>query len=262
VSTVLTSGRVVSWGNSWLSGHVSLERCVEAIQDGADGHVVIGLPGETQELPLGWALGRARTLGVSHLRLALPVPGDPIGLGGPSSLTDEAIAIGEAVVLEGTAEPLGWVPEPDRRGSSYEGVRWRTLPARQPQPADLPSLTEAEHELADGVRHATEVLASLDVAHLTPEVADELRRLRAGGFATRGLAPGYPPRAYQVLERAQRLRGLVKLARLNEGAAVSASAMRARSDALTLVDHAARRAAMAAYNTLPQTPPQTLPEHH
>jgi hypothetical protein len=172
-------------------------------------------------------------------------------------LTDEAITIGEAVVLEGTADVLGWVPEADRRGSSYEGVRWRTLPAGQPRPADVPSLTEAEHELADGVRQATEVLVSLDVAHLTPEVADELRRLRAGGFATRGLAPGYPPRAYQVLERAQWLRGLVKLARLNEGAALSASAMRTRSDALTVVDHVARRAVMAAYNTLPQTLPET-----
>jgi hypothetical protein len=170
-------------------------------------------------------------------------------------MAGDAMDAGEAVLLDGVAEPLGWIPAEDRRGSSYEGVRWTCLGAGSPQPSDLPSLSEAERDLTEGIRKATEILANLDVAHLSPEIADELRRLRAGGFAGRGLAPGYPPRAHQILERAERLRGLVKVARMDEGAAVSASAMRLRGEALGLVDRVSRRAVMAAYNTLPGSDP-------
>ncbi|MCZ4636707.1 hypothetical protein O3S69_21930, partial [Streptomyces rubrogriseus] len=65
------------------------------------------------------------------------------------------------------------------------------------------------------------------------------------------LAPGYPPRAVRVLELAQRVGVLVSLASENgHGGAVSASEMVARGEALRPVERVARRAQVAAYNSV------------
>jgi hypothetical protein len=119
-------------------------------------------------------------------------------------------------------------------------------------PADVPSLGEAERELAEALREATEVLSRLDVAGSGPvaEAAIDAYRARA----ERGrevLAPGYPPRAVRVLELAQRIGMLVSLAYgYGHGGAVSAGEMGARAQALRPVERTARRAQVAAYNSI------------
>ena len=130
-------------------------------------------------------------------------------------------------------------------------VVWHCLPVREAPPADVPSLGEAERELAEALRDATEVLTRLDVAASGPvaEAALDAYRARAerGGEV---LAPGYPPRAVRVLELAQRV-GLLVLAwrtRTGTAGAVSASEMAARAEALRPVERTARRAQVAAYN--------------
>ena len=129
-------------------------------------------------------------------------------------------------------------------------VVWRCLPVREAPPADVPSLGEAERELAEALREATEVLSRLNVAGAGPAAQAALEAYRAR--AERGrevLAPGYPPRALRVLELAQRVGFLVSLASENgPGGAVSASEMAARGVALRPVERTARRAAVAAYN--------------
>ncbi|MER5305292.1 MULTISPECIES: hypothetical protein [Streptomyces] len=250
------SGRLAAWGNALLAGLVSPDDAVHAIVGGDSVHRVEGLPGESAPVGLTLALGRLRALGVTGLRVALPAPGHPLGLSGPPAFNERALEAEEAVVATGA--PYGLVPEVYEAGPEgaadaedvHVEVVWHCLPVREAPPADVPSLGEAERELADALREATEVLARLDVAASGPvaEAAIDAYRARA----ERGrevLAPGYPPRAVRVLELAQRVGLLISVAYENgHGGAVSASEMGARAQALRPVERVARRAQVAAYN--------------
>ncbi|MEU6390015.1 hypothetical protein [Streptomyces sp. NPDC046939] len=245
------SGRLAAWGNALLAGFIAPDDAVLAIVGDDAVHRVEGIPGEPGPVGLSLALGRLRALGVSGLRVALPAPGHPLGLSGPPEFNARAVAAEEAVVCFGAA--LGLVPEVDEAGPEgdvHVQVMWHCLPVREAPPADVPSLGEAERELAEALREATEVLTRLDVAGSGPvaEAAIEAYRARA----ERGrevLAPGYPPRAVRVLELAQRVGLLVETAyESGHGGAVSASEMSARAVALRPVERTARRAQVAAYN--------------
>ncbi|MET7295114.1 hypothetical protein ABZS79_23770 [Streptomyces griseoloalbus] len=247
------SGRLAAWGNALLAGLVSPDDAVLAIV-GADAvHRVEGLPDESAPVGLTLALGRLRALGVTGLRVALPAPGHPLGLSGPPEFNARALEAEEAVVCHGAA--FGLVPEvyeAGPEGDVHVEVVWHCLPVREAPPADVPSLGEAERELAEALREATEVLTRLDVAGSGPVADAAIDAYRAR--AERGrevLAPGYPPRAVRVLELAQRVGVLVSLAGARgDGGAVSASEMAARGAALRPVERTARRAQVAAYNSV------------
>lgn len=245
------SGRLAAWGNALLAGFASPDDAVLAIVGEDAVHRVEGLPGESGPVGLTLALGRLRRLGVAGLRVALPAPGHPLGLSGPPDFNARALDAEEAVVCHGAA--LGLVPEVYEAGPAgdvHVEVVWHCLPVREAPPADVPSLGEAERELAEALREATAVLSRLDVAGSGPvaEAAVDAYRARA----ERGrevLAPGYPPRAVRVLELAQRVGLLISVASENgHGGAVSASEMAARAEALRPVERTARRAQVAAYN--------------
>ncbi|MFI1417734.1 hypothetical protein ACH4VX_07025 [Streptomyces sp. NPDC020731] len=251
------SGHLAAWGNALLAGLVSPDDAVLAIVGEDAVHRVEGVPGEPAPVGLTLALGRLRTLGVTGLRVALPAPGHPLGLSGPPEFNARALEAEEAVVCSGAA--LGLVPEVHGAGPAgdvHVEVVWHCLPVREAPPADVPSLGEAERELAEALREATEVLTRLDVAGSGPvaEAAIDAYRARASGSREREvLAPGYPPRAVRVLELAQRVGALVSLAEgggRRHGGAVSASEMAARTAALRPVERTARRAQVAAYNSV------------
>ncbi len=216
-------------------------------------HRVEGLPGEAGPVGLTLALGRLRALGARGLRVALPAPGHPLGLSGPPEFNARALEAEEAVICHGAA--LGLVPEVHEAGPEgdvHVEVVWHCLAVREAPPADVPSLGEAERELAEALRDATEVLTRLDVAGSGPVAEAALAAYRAR--AERGrevLAPGYPSRAVRVLEMAQRVGMLISLAYENgHGGAVSAAKMAARGEALRPVERTARRAQVAAYNSV------------
>ncbi|MFJ8947890.1 hypothetical protein ACIRG4_32360 [Streptomyces sp. NPDC102395] len=247
------SGRLAAWGNALLARLVSPDDAVLAIVGEDAVHRVEGLPGETAPVGLTLALGRLRALGVRGLRLALPAPGHPLGLSGPPEFNARALDAREAVVCQGAA--FGLVPEVSEAGPSgdvHVEVVWHCLAVREAPPADVPSLGEAERELAEALREATAVLSRLDVAGSGPVADAAIDAYRAR--AERGrevLAPGYPPRAVRVLELAQRVSLLVSLAQeRGAGGAVSASEMAARGEALRPVERTARRAQVAAYNSV------------
>ncbi|WP_078504308.1 hypothetical protein [Streptomyces viridochromogenes] len=245
------SGRLAAWGNALLAGLVSPDDAVLEIVGDDAVHRVEGLPGESAPVGLTLALGRLRALGVGGLRVALPAPGHPLGLSGPAEFNARAIDAEEAVVCHGAA--FGLVPEvyeAGPKGDVHVEVVWHVLPVREAPPADVPSLGEAERELAEALREATEVLSRLDVAGSGPvaEAAIDAYRARAER-GREALAPGYPPRAVRVLELAQRVGLLVSLAHENgHGGAVSSAEMAARAEALRPVERVARRAQVAAYN--------------
>ncbi|MEU0372230.1 hypothetical protein ABZ070_18570 [Streptomyces sp. NPDC006283] len=247
------SGRLAAWGNALLVGLVSPDDAVHAIVGDDAVHRVEGLPGESAPVGLTLALGRLRSLGVTGFRVALPSSGHPLGLSGPPEFNARALDAEEAVVATGAA--YGLVPEVYEAGPAgdlHVEVVWHCLPVREAPPADVPSLGEAERELAEALRDATATLTRLDVAASGPmaEAALDAYRARAErGGSGEALAPGYPPRAVRVLELAQRVGLLVSLAYENgHGGAVSASEMAARGEALRPVERVARRAQVAAYN--------------
>ncbi|MBC9729460.1 hypothetical protein [Streptomyces sp. TRM68367] len=249
------SGRLTAWGNALLAGLVSPDDAVLAIVGEDAVHRVEGLPGESGQVGLTLGLGRLRTLGVTGLRVALPAPGHPLGLSGPPEFNARALDAEEAVVCHDAA--FGLVPEVSEAGPEgdvHVEVVWHCLPVRETPPADVPSLGEAERELAEALREATELLSRLDVAGSGPvaEAAIDAYRARVDGAArSASLAPGYPPRAVLVLELAQRVGLLVSLAYENgQGGAVSASEMAARAEVLRPVERTARRAQVAAYNSV------------
>jgi hypothetical protein len=247
------SGRLAAWGNALLAGLASPDDAALAIVGEDAVHRVEGLPGESAPVGLTLALGRLRTLGATGLRVALPAPGHPLGLSGPPEFNARALEAGEAVVCFGAA--FGLVPEAYEAGPAgdvHAEVVWQVLPVREAPPADVPSLGEAERELAEALREATEVLSKLDVAASGPVAEAAIDAYRARSEHGREvLAPGYPPRAVRVLELARRVALLVSLAYGNgHGGAVSAGEMAARAEALRPVERTARRAQVAAYNSV------------
>jgi hypothetical protein len=245
------SGLLAAWGNALLAGFVSPDDAALAVVGDDALHRVDGLPGETGPVGLTLALGRLRTHGVTGYRVALPAPGHPLGLSGPPEFNARALEAEEAVVAAGA--PYGLVPEVyavGPEGDRHVEVVWHCLPVREAPPADVPSLGEAERELAEALREATDVLSQLDVAASGPVAEAAVDAYRARAERRREvLAPGYPPRAVRVLELAQRVGLLVSLAQEHgHGGAVSASEMAARSAALRPVERVARRAQVAAYN--------------
>ncbi|HEY8478554.1 MAG TPA: hypothetical protein VIL71_01875 [Spirillospora sp.] len=238
---------LVSWGNAWLTGHVGLDEAVDAVER-IGGPQILG--GEPAEVTLRRGLGDLRVGGMAALRLALPMPGDPLGLTGPPELNRAAIEAGAAVVAVLGDRAIGLVPAEDRRGSSYVGVRWATHDA-SPGPPDVPSLADADRRLTLAMRDATEELAAVDdFAGVPPEIADELVGLRDPDRDDHPLAPGYPARAHRVAALARRLSLVVELARRLDDRGLTADQMRRRSEALRLLDRAVRRALVAACNSV------------
>jgi hypothetical protein len=253
------SGRLVAWGNALIAGLISPDEAVQRIVGEDALHRIDGLPDEPGPVGLSLGLGRLRAFGVTGLRVALPAPGHPLGLSGPPDFNARAMAAEEAVIAAG-GHPLGFLPEvyeagPD--GDQHIEVVWHCLPVRDAPPADVPSLGEAERELVEALREATELLSRLDVAGSGPVTQAALEAYRARAEERREvLAPGYPPRAARVLELAQRVGALIAIAYgprgggdgREHGSAVSASEIAARAEALRPLERTARRAQVAAYN--------------
>ncbi|WP_141956091.1 hypothetical protein [Actinoallomurus bryophytorum] len=249
------SAALVAWGNAWLTGHVGLDEAVDVVERLDGPHVAAGLPAESGDMPLRGALAALRVAGLSALRLALPAPGDPLGLTGPPAFNTAAIEAEEAVLLTIRDQTFGLIPTEDRRGSSYVGTRW-TMHETRSAVADTPLLPEADHRLTVAVREATESLMSVDgTLEWRPEIAEALGALRDSHHHEQvgGLAPGYPARAHRVAALAGRLAVVVDLARGTEGATLSAAQVRHRAEALRDLDHAVRRAQVAACNSVLDT---------
>lgn len=216
------------WLTAWLRGHEVTDHVLAALT-GDETHVVTGLVESGSLFDL---LVHARGSGADQAGLALPVEGDPLGLGGPRALNDAALEAGEAVVLPG----LGLVP-----GVTGSGVEWTALPAQRRQ---LPDVGEADRGLRWGLTEAADRLAALDVARWRPEVADALMDLHRPPALT---APaGTPSRCVHLAARGLQAWSIVDLALADDGGALSAYEAQQRRAALQPLERAARRALVAA----------------
>lgn len=221
------------WFTAWCADETSLDQTRDAVVAADAAHDVAGLPSGVS--PLILALGELRSLGATAAGVALPVPGDPLGLAGPSGFNELALEQGEAVALTGVE--LGLVPH--RAGA---GVVWQCVPAATRR--QVPDPSEADTLLRQALVRAADDLAALEVARWRPEVADELMALRRPHDLC--LPAGTSARAGRMIGLATRCRTIVSLALADDGAAVSAREVARRREALLPLDHAARRALVAA----------------
>jgi hypothetical protein len=230
-SLLLPSVRLAWWGTAWLRGHVVSDQMVDGVVGDDAVHLVGGADGAE---PLVLGLGRLRSVGATGFGLALPVAGDPLGLGGPAAFNSAAMATGEAVVTTGA--DVGLVPE--RTGAS---VTWAEHPALRRQ---VPDVGEADRALRSALLETADELARLEVARWRPEVADELMNLRHPRPVE---APrGVPSRCLALAGRGMQAMTIVELALVDDGGAISAAETTERRSALVSLERAARRALVAA----------------
>lgn len=223
-SLALPHSAVLAWWlTAWLRGHEQTD------------HVLDVLAGDTHLLDGGSALdllARSRASGTTYAGLALPVDGDPLGLGGPRAFNEAALEAGQAVV----AGPLGLVPE--ERG---ETVQWRSF---EVAPRQLPDVGEADRTLRESLIGAAGDLAALEVARWRPEAADALMNLHHRPTLAAPL--GTPPRCVDLAARGLQAWAIVDLALADDGGAISAYEVERRRGLLRPLGHAARRAVVAA----------------
>lgn len=221
------SATLAWWTTAWLRGHVVTDLLLDALV--ADERLHRLADGTT--VPV--ALASWRAAGATGAGLALPVEGDPLGLGGPGAFNALALDHGEAVVCVEAGAAL--VPE-----QAEETVTWHEVAAERRQ---LPDVGEADRALRQETLRAARSLADLDVARWRPEAAD---LFLDGTRDAPAAPPGTPARCIELAGRALTAWAIVDLAREDDGGAVSASEARARGEALLPLERAARRALVAA----------------
>lgn len=229
------SARFALWFSAWTAGAVSLDDARDAIVGEDAAHDVLGLPDRDEPVPLILALGLLRTEGGREAGLALPAPGDPLGLAGPAAFNAEVVEAGQGVVVAGAG--LGLVPH--RSGA---GVQWQCHPAVTER--QVPDPSEADTTLRGVLLDSARRLADLDVARWRPEVADELMALRR--HVDLAFPDGMAARAVRLAGLAARCRTIVELALEDDGASITAAEADSRKEALRPLDHAARRGLVAA----------------
>jgi hypothetical protein len=221
------SSVLATWLDAVRLGQVGPDDLASAVRGDDPRHVVTGLPDrdvlELHELPAALR---------GPISLALPAPGDLVGLGGPTSFNHAALDAGEAVLVG----HVGLVPHEDART-----VVWQAHPVDEAPWVDE---RETASELRVALIDVTKRLVDLDVAAWQPEIPDLLLNLRKR--APLPLPPGYDARRTDTIERAVLCLDIVQLATTDDGGAVSAYEIDLRRAALNNLDRASRRALVGA----------------
>jgi hypothetical protein len=228
------AARVSSWLNAWLVGDVPADSVIDGLN--AAGSAEFAMPDGSAPLPAALLLGEIRRWGAVRASLAMPVPGDLTGLGGPADFNADALDAGQAVVVHGP--DIGLVPVTH---GTHE--RWRGTAATPP--AYLPDVASADAQLRAAVREAADRLADLDVAAWGPDVADALLNLRAGARFSSPMWFG-SARATQAAASALRIMSVADAADRVDSGPLTAAEAASRAEALRPLAAAAREALVAA----------------
>jgi hypothetical protein len=233
------SARISCWLNAWLTDRESTDEVITGLNGDRRLAEFVG-PQELERLSPALFLRELRRHGVRRVSAALPIPGDPLGLGGPTSFNADALDAGEALIMHGP--DLGLVPSP-----AGEVTRWQVSTAQPP--AYLASVSEADHALKQATAKAADRLAELDVASWSPDVVDILLNLRQSPPLNQP-ASFANPAAARLMHDALRAARIVALAGRDDGGAVSVSEVSRRAAALQPLERASRVAVVAAASTL------------
>lgn len=211
------------WLTAWLRGHEQTDTVLDVLGD--DAHLLSG--GSLVDL-----LGDVRRTQASYAGLALPVEGDPLGLGGPVAFNTAALEAGQAVVVGG----MGLVPE-----EVGETVQWHVHPAGRRQ---LPDVGEADRALRATLAATADDLADLEVARWRPEAADALMNLHHRPTLDAPL--GTPAVCVTLAARGMQAWSIADLALDDDGGALTSYDAQQRRGLLQPLERAARRAVVAA----------------
>ncbi len=231
------SALLALWTGTPTSGGVA------AVQGDDEPHEVIGLEDGDTLADLFAAWRRVPGEIVSFL----PVPGD---LAAPAEVAALAAEAEECALLRTAARTWVAIPEITSFGPDDDlgtAVTWTVQEVAQVRPLAgiVGTLAEAEQDLRDVLRRSVDELVDLDLARWRPEAAAALAGLRDGG-GPEPLPPGLAPRRVRVLTDALRMRQVVALATVDDGASVTSWQADRRSEVLRTLDRAARHAVVAA----------------
>lgn len=233
------AARIACWVNAWLAGREGADAVIAAMSDGGRAVEFVG-PEPGTRIAAGLFLGELRRWNVVQASSALPVPGDPLGLGGPPAFNADVIEATEGVVLHGP--DLGLVPTRTASVTSWQVTR-------ATPPSYLPPVAEAARGLRSCMGAAADALAALDVASWRPEVADDLQVLRRPGSRVESV-PFAAPECARLASDALRAAAIVELAWSDDSGTLSVWEAEQRSTALRPLHHAARTALVAATSSL------------
>src|SRR5689334_16325764 len=167
-----------------MTGSAGPDDAADAIRGEDPQHLVVGWPGHPDPIELTQLPSAIGVLREPTLRLALPAPGDPLGLAGPAGFNATAVEAGEAVLVVALGSAFGLVPVEDART-----VLWHCHPV---EPPPLLDPGEASRTLRQVLLSATAELVRLDVASWQPEIPDLMLNLshRHGLPLPPGTTPG------------------------------------------------------------------------
>lgn len=249
------SATMTVWLSAWLAGAAAPDDVLDALEPWAEAHDVVaddestaritGLPGPAERSSsITFLLGAVRKLAgpvPGPARVALPVPGDLRGIPSTGAFSRAAVEAGEGVLLVDIG--YGLVPTPVAEGL----LRWTVYSVLEVVPLEshLP-LGETEYGLRDQVRQSASILTELGVARHRPGVRQEIENALRERPAS--LWPdGMPSNTLRVLQHADEVEAILAAASVDDpGGALTASAARARTDALRPLETAVRLARRAA----------------
>lgn len=231
------SARLACWLNAWLCGRQPADDVIAAITTGGPAEFIWV---DEAVLTPALLLLELRRWGADRVSVALPVPGNLVGLAGPAEFNADALESGQAVVLHGAG--VGFVPV-----TTSTSTRW--LGAVAHAPSYLPDLAEADRELRVCLRDVADSLAALEVAAWRPDIGDALMNSRLPTPSTSSLPFG-SARAAAVAHSALRALSISDLASNDEGGALTAAAAAGRRSLLRLLDRAARAALATACSSI------------
>ena len=251
---------MAAWGTAVITAAAEPAQAVRAVTGDDEAHdvraemevaAVLGLAPKSGLLEL---LGALLRHGVPGLVVALPAPGDVLGLPGPPAFNAAAADAREAVLVMPDHGPaIGLVPQVTEFGSVCEPgamVTWQAQAVGRRRVTDLGSVAEADRELRVALNDATAEVARLDVARWRDDAADRVAAIRDGGLERSMLPPSVPQRCVRVLATAARVRAIIELASEDDGASVTAHEAQRRAETLRGLDRVSRRAMAAAVNGL------------
>jgi hypothetical protein len=202
------------------------------------------------------------------ISLVLPVPGDVRGLPPGTQFGRDAIAAGEAVIVNGLDGALGLVPDfeyddvfsesldPDddiEYEAEVSGLSWTVYSFSSAPAQGHFDLGAAEYELRDAVRSAADALGALRAGAPGSEVADPRRLVEQVLDSTRvhRIPDQAPTRAVRVLENAAHVDAIITVsAGLIPSGLQSSSEVQLASDALRPLTSVVRSARLAAVDAI------------
>lgn len=279
---------LATWANAWLAGKAAPDDVLDALSVWAPTHSVTaydsvaagrtGLPWPDvddagvvsllQTLRTGsTARGESRLPAGPTIGISLPVPGDVAGLPAGTQFQQDALAIGEAMIVTGShGEAIGLVPDFEYDDVDDElqdadqvpelcALAWTVYSLPKPPVPHHFELGEAEYALRSAVRSAAEALGTLqlgagggidDPRGLVEQVLEVGRHHRAPEHA--------PTRALQVLENAAHVDAIITVSSgLMPIGTQSASEAQIANEALRPLASVVRSARMAAVSAILQS---------